>query len=191
MRLIWNYSLIVAYPHFLFQFLKLLVSLIYVLRRLEEHIHSCCTGISFLFVLESWEFFARQCLVPVAQCCYRSSARTGFVRNQLYSVALTLHIPGNITPSETVWGVIITITKLSNKSDWLSTAPISAFITSTLRSLAIHAIFFFLFFFLFFIFLFIIIFLFIYNTSTTYKMLLNTTYSAYTTYKTVLITFFT
>ena len=53
MRLIWNYSLIVAYPHFLFQFLKLLVSLIYVLRRLEEHIRSCCTGISFLFVLES------------------------------------------------------------------------------------------------------------------------------------------
>ena len=34
-------------------------------------------------------------------------------------------------------------------------------------------------------------FFFIYNTSTTYKMLLNTTYSAYTTYNTVLINFFT
>ena len=41
-----------------------------------------------------------------------------------------------------------------------------------------------LFFFFFFYF-------FIYNTSTTYKMLLNTTYSAYTTYNTVLINFFT
>ena len=45
------------------------------------------------------------------------------------------------------------------------------------------------FFFLFFFFIFF--YFFIYNTSTTYKMLLNTTYSAYTTYNTVLITFFT
>ena len=117
-----------SYGPITIQFLKLLVSLIFVLGRLEEHIHSCCTGTSFLFVLESWEFSARQCLVPVAQCCYSSSARTGFVRNQLYSVALTLLIPGNITPSEPIWGVIITITKLSNKSDWLSTVLISAVI---------------------------------------------------------------
>ena len=41
----------------------------------------------------------------------------------------------------------------------------------------------------FFFFFFYFFLLFIYNTSTTYKMLLNTTYSAYTTYNTVLITF--
>ena len=40
-------------------------------------------------------------------------------------------------------------------------------------------------------FFFFFFFFFIYNTSTTYKMLLNTTYSAYTTYNTVLINFFT
>lgn len=54
---------------------------------------------------ETW-FSARQWLGPVEQCCYWSSTRTCFVRNQLYSVAITLIIPGNITPSESIWGVM-------------------------------------------------------------------------------------
>lgn len=67
---------------------------------------TCCTGVPFSFVLENWEFSARQWLGPVAQCCYWSSARTCFVRNQLYSVEITPIIPGNITPSEPIWEVV-------------------------------------------------------------------------------------
>ena len=109
MRLILNYSLIVADPHFLFRLI--------IETSCSPHLRPWETWRTYPFLLHRstllvcvrklrHDFSARQWLGPVEQCCYWSSTRTCFVRNQLYSVAITLIIPGNITPSEPIWGVM-------------------------------------------------------------------------------------